>query len=284
MALGRELPERTPKKPGMPRNLGKLVERYRQDPDQKVADRIRAKLEKLDDIEKATKETGFETPLNLVAETGLLEDAKSLVARGADINAAGGAAHMTPICAACRGDQLEVVRFLVDAGAELFEETVIDENSGSDKETYDVLNEEERAEYAPSPNWVTHRYAQAMWYAVRHAGIEVIEFLESAGVDLRQRDLNGETLLHKASHQGRPEIMAYLVQRGFDANEDSNECEAPIYQAVRNRQVDAVQWLIDNGADVNRESWIGGTPLDYAEEDSQIAEMLRRAGALPGSD
>ena len=58
-ALEDALPGRSPKKPGMPRNLGKLIERHREDPDPKVLTKIREKLEKLEDPDKATRQTGF---------------------------------------------------------------------------------------------------------------------------------------------------------------------------------------------------------------------------------
>lgn len=267
----------------MPRNLDKLIERYQADSDPKVLAKIRSKIATMNDPHKASRQTGGRRPIDLLAHAGLVAEMELLIERGVDIHARDLATDNSPLLAACKGDQVDAARFLVKSGMSLVEETIRDRISGCEKWEYEVDPEAWLDAWGHEPEWTPFRISQPLWFAVRFGSVELIEFLLDEGADIAQRDLNGETLLHKAAHQGRTDMMDYLIRRGFDIDEDSSECEAPIFQAIRNRKPEAVRWLIDHGADVNRESWIGGTPLDYAGDIPPISEMLRDAGALPGS-
>ena len=261
--LDSELPVRKPKKPGMPRLLCKLIERYGREPEGRVLERIRSKLEALEDIDQPTKETGHETPLVLVATAGLYSETKLLLEKGADPNKTSRLSGKKPVSAACKSGSLEMLELILDAGANFVEEHahIIDED-GTD-----------------SP----YRYVPALLGALRFGTPEMIALVEDRGADINELGINGETMLYEACRLGNSDVVDYLLQRNFDPNDKGTYHEPPIFAAVRGRHLETVRLLIAAGADVNqREDW-GGNPLDYADSDRTIVDLLIASGAVPGA-
>lgn len=261
-ALNSELPTREPKKPSMPRLLYKLIERYEREPDDNVLERIRGKLDAIEDLDQPTKDTHHESPLVLVASAGLFDEAKSLLDRGADPNLPSRLSGRTAVTAACKSGKLEMLELMLDAGANFVEEytRTIDED-GTDS---------------------TYKYVPALLGALRFGTPEMIELVEDRGADINELGINGETMLYEACYLGNLNVVKYLLQRGFDPNDKADYHEPPIFTAVRGHHLEIVKLLIDAGADVNgREDW-GGNPLDYADSDQAIADLLVAKGAVPG--
>lgn len=252
------LPKRKPKKCGMPRLLYKLIERYQQEPDDRVLEKIRGKLEALDDINQPTKETWHETPLVLVATAGLVDEARSLLERGADPNSTSPSSGRCAAVAACKSGKLEMLELILDSGADFYEDHV------------------------RSLEGTVYRYVPALLGALRFGTPEMIELVEQRGADLGEFGINGETMLYEACHLGNLDVVDYLLRRGFDPNDKGNYHEPPIFAAVRGRHLEIVKLLIGAGADVNqREDW-GGVPLDFADGNQAMADLLIAHGAVPG--
>lgn len=261
--LDSELPVRKPKKPGMPRLLCKLIERYGREPEGHVLERIRSKLEALEDIDQPTKETGHETPLVLVATAGLYNETKLLLEKGADPNKTSHLSGKKPVFAACKSGSLEMLELVLDSGANFVEETtlIVDEDGSN------------------SP----YRYVPALLGALRFGTPEMVALVEARGADINELGINGETMLYEACGLGNLAVVEYLLQRGLDPNDKGKYHESPIFAAVRGRHLEIVRRLIAAGADVNqREDW-GGNPLDYAGSDEAITDLLIASGAVPGA-
>lgn len=260
-ALNSELPVRKPKKPGMPRLLYKLVERYEREPEDSVRVKIRSKLDALEDLEQPTKDTRNETPLVLVTTAGLLDEARSLLDRGADPNGTSRQSGGKAVTAACKSGKLEMLELILDAGAEFVTEytRIIDED-GTDS---------------------TYTYVPALLGALRFGTPEMIKLVEDRGADINELGINGETMLYEACYLGNTAVVDYLLQRGFDPNDMGNYHETPLFTAVRGGHIEVVKLLINAGADVNKREHWGGTPLDYADNNQTIADLLVANGAVP---
>lgn len=109
------------------------------------------------------------------------------------------------------------------------------------------------------------RYCPALWQAVERGTPAVIDLLVTAGADLRQLDLNGETLLHKACGQSS-ENLRYLIMAGLDVNQTKPGAEAPLHYAAVGDHLDCARVLLEHGADPNIVDGSGQTPLDYIED------------------
>ena len=76
--------------------------------------------------------------------------------------------------------------------------------------------------------------------------IDCVELLINLGANLNEKDGEGWTALHLSSYSGKIEV---------------------------------VKLLIDKGVDINAQALDGDTPLNRAENEKEIADLLRNHGA-----
>lgn len=266
-----KLPERTPKAPAMPRNLCKMLELYQTDPDPALRAKIRQRLEALRDPNQVDRETGYSPPLGMVAETGLLEETALLLQRGANIDGeqGGSVTNRTPLELACSGGHLQVAKLLLESGATLIREMDID------KKGFPCVS-------TGAPRVSTLRYAPALWSAVRRSTPEMVDFLLSQGADLRQVDLNGETLLHFAAESGNAAVIEHLLRLGLSVHQCKPHCgETPLHWAARGQSLEAARVLLAAGADPQQEDKWGAKPIDgVTNVSSELYRLLRGPGAM----
>ncbi len=279
-ALDQPSPIRVKKKTALPRSIGKLVELYLKSPDSKVKDAIIRIFSKIDNPNLQESITDYDLPLNIAAKTGIPEAVSMLIDRGAEVNTVSRFGR-TSLTTACLYGRVEAARILLEHGAELFV------NVPMYDETMEVVDE--------------RKVCVPILSSARQAHPELLELLQEYGADITETDLNGETLLHKASEAGNLKVMNYLISSGLDVNQNKGAInnnprsrgEVALHYAVRNRQLEAIKLLIQHGADVNAlEYFIGEehtwfhTPLDLIAE-SQHGEIYRylcSQGAVSATD
>lgn len=115
-------PARKPKAPAAPRLLHKLIEVIRPDEESPLREKLRQKLEAINDLNQSLAGTFFMSPLNLVVEKGFLPEAKRLIERGAEINPELKRPDLMcpPLVQACAAGKLEIVELLLNAGATIY--------------------------------------------------------------------------------------------------------------------------------------------------------------------
>jgi ankyrin repeat protein len=114
--------------------------------------------------------------------------------------------------------------------------------------------------------------------SLKTKGIELLELLVARGVDVKARDCNGQTPLHRAATR---EIAELLITKGADVNAKDNNGNTPLHRAAT-REI--AELLITKGADVNAKDNNGNTPLHsnhvyILESSREIAELLVSHGA-----
>lgn len=124
---------------------------------------------------------------------------------------------------------------------------------------------------------------------------EVITTLCAAGANIHQVDQNYLTLLHKACHGSRPEVVKVLLEQGAEVDCGEYEGRTPLHEAAwRSASPEVIRILVAAGADVDAQTddyahtscncALGETPLHFAakQEDSlQVMEALIELGADP---
>lgn len=161
----------------------------------------------------------LDTPIADAAMRGDVAEIETLIARGADVNAAQGDG-MTALHWAGESGTREMAELLVSAGANLEAVTRI-------------------GDLTP------------LLIAAEAGNGPVVDVLLQSGANLKARSsVGGATALHYAARAGSVGAVEALLAHGSDPNELQLEWEqTPLTFAVSENRVDVVRLLLDNGAD-----------------------------------
>jgi ankyrin repeat protein len=196
---------------------------------------------------------GTTTELHRAAELGDLPRVRSLISKGAEIDAKD-KRSLTPLHLAASQGHPETVKVLIANGAD------------------------------PNARTATNETPLHMAAA---AGYEsVVEILLASGADVNARDGSGWTPLHCAMRADKPiVIVELLLAGGADVNTRTGRGRTALHLAADYGDANLVKFLIGKGANINaREQEWGCTPMHYAtkREDpdaGNIIDLLLSAGA-----
>lgn len=226
-----------------------------------------------------------------MAEYGLLNEVEYLLQKGADPNGRS-VMGVTAFSLACANNHTQICDILLEHGAKIFDETIMDESTGYQYNAMKFFKDNN-----DPPRLKTYKYCIPLFSAARKGTPESIDYLISKGANIHQLDLNGETLIHKACESGNIPTLKYLIKLGVDvnaskgivnSNKDSRG-EAALHYAVRSGSLEAVRMLLENGANPNIVEYFNGevhkwknTPLDLLEssKESEIYKLLVAYGGL----
>ena len=231
--------------------------------------------------------------LNTTIENGDIEALKMLLKSPGNVNSTTqpyivalfvDAYFKTPLQAACYEGNLEMVKLLIDAGADV--NYVVPRLAAFSPLMYAAGNESESnldivkllVEKGARGNYSTLEGRDALREIVDFSrgnqnSVEIVKQLELAGANIK-KSYRGESILHMACGMGNSEIIRYLVKgRGFNVNDTDNEGYTslmrvclPVYN--QNKASD-VRYLLDHGADRTIVSKEGKTAYDYAYENNR---------------
>ena len=165
---------------------------------------------------------------------------------GEDVNAWSGY-HGTPLRAASYKGHIDVVRVLLDHGANV---------NTSDKKNTPLISA----------------------YHGRH--LEIMRLLLGNGADADAPDDLDDSVLNRASKHGQADVIHLLLQHNADVNYKGFLDWTPLQGALLYGQTKVVQLLLDHGADVAQSSG-DSPPLHIAIRDhfSEIVQLLLEHGA-----
>lgn len=203
-------------------------------------------LERGANIEEVNDE-GY-TPLMEAAREGHEEMVALLLSQGADINAQTEETLETALTLACCGGFLEVVDFLIKAGAEI--------SAGANTPLMEASQEGhlELVKYlivaGADVNAATSSGDTALMYASDNGHSDVAEVLIAAGANIEQEAEGGRTPLMKACRSGHASTVEFLISRGADVNKISTNCDqTPLSLACSHGHLEVVEILLAHGAD-----------------------------------
>ncbi|KAF3766656.1 hypothetical protein M406DRAFT_86207, partial [Cryphonectria parasitica EP155] len=169
---------------------------------------------------------------------------------------------MTPLCFACRNGRVDIMRLLLEAGANATHRT----RSGSfplllcfgldvDGKTREMAEDAVRSilEYL-SPSELNQRDNDGNT-VLHHIGpwhtVSVVRCLVNIGLDPSARNDNDYSHLMKAVDAGHRDAASYLISKGADIHLGSPRLGSPLRMACRNADLPLVRLLVEAGADVN---------------------------------
>lgn len=184
------------------------------------------------------------------ARKGELEGVKGLIEQNPKLVNVKDKDGRTPLHWACRGVHLEIVRFLVEKGAD--------------------VNSEDSNKIVPLHSLATRNSAAA------------VAVLLDNGADVDFKDYGGNTALHYAAMSDAADAVDILVKAGADLENIEDYGRTPLILCARERGgPKTIKILLDAGADVSTKDKFGATALHLASwrGKKEVVDLLLDAGA-----
>ncbi|MCY3913632.1 MAG: ankyrin repeat domain-containing protein [Chloroflexi bacterium] len=209
--------------------------------------------------------------------TLLLEAGADPNVSDADLGAPG--YRETPLARAYHNDRADLVRMLVDAGADLGA-------TGNAMLSAAIINGKAEmvsalVEVGVEVSGRDARGRSMLERAMVRGSAEIVATLVEAGADPNATDADGEHILFDAILHGGAEIVGILVDAGADANATDAVGEPVLFYALLLGSAETVEVLVDAGADVNARDKNGRSVLGRARlfNDPEVISILVNAGA-----
>lgn len=248
---------------------------------------------------RAESQEKLNTLLMDAAKSGDAAQAKHALERGANPNCrvAGTWLNFTPLLEAISENHLEVVKILLEHGAD---PTLEDDNGDPALVFAAHKKHEEIARLLLKRNISIDAKNSAGLTAltrqITYAPAEDIRAVLDLGADPNQRNALGQTPLmllagsHSVSTEKNQEIqsMDVLIEKGADVNARDTRGYTPLMYSVSEGSFDDIQRLIKAGADVNIAGDDGSTSLMLAlnrfYEDGRIGYLIEHGANLKATD
>ena len=198
----------------------------------------------------AVASLSFPDDIHEFARKGDLESVKGLIEQNPELVSAKDKDGRTPLHWACRGVHLDVVKFLVEKGAD--------------------VNAEDSNKIVPLHSLATRNNAAA------------IAVLLDNGAEVDFEDYGGNTALHYAALSDAKDAVEILLAAGADIEKIEDYGRTPLVLCARERGGPVtIKVLLDAGADVAAKDKFGATALHLASwrGKKEVVDLLLDAGA-----
>jgi ankyrin repeat protein/beta-lactamase regulating signal transducer with metallopeptidase domain len=165
---------------------------------------------------------GGVSPLHQAAAKGDIEQVRSLISKGVDVNETDQTGQ-TALHLAARHGHKAVVELLLDRDADV---------------------------HAQRKRW-PQLGATPLHEAAKHGHKEIVEVLLANGSEVNERDGSRWTALHYAARNGHKEIVKVLLTNGADVNARDKASKTPVERAMEGNQREVVELLVAKGADIS---------------------------------
>jgi ankyrin repeat protein len=155
----------------------------------------------------------------------------------------------TPLIVATRNDRLEVVRTLLDAGADV--------NHRNEGDT------------------------TAIYWAAFKGNEDMINLLLERGADANIAGRDGSTPLNIAKLKGNTPAVFLLLDALGDYNQTDAEGKTLLHWASSRGKIPLINFLLEKGVDVNQKDKKGKTAISLAKNED-IRKLLQESGKLSG--
>jgi len=209
---------------------------------------------------------------------------RAILAKKVDVNAAS-ADSSTPLHWAVKGNNLQIVNLLIDAGANVNAETrykITPLSLASANGNAAII--ERLLKAGVDPNGTSEEGQTALMSAALNGNVEAIKVLLTHGAKVNATEpYKGQTALMWAAGEGNVDAAALLIEFGGDVKVQSKGGYTPLLLAVLNNQIGAAEVLMAHGASLDDKARDGSTLLNMAVINAyyDMASVLLDHGANP---
>ncbi|MFC1616064.1 ankyrin repeat domain-containing protein [Patescibacteria group bacterium] len=223
------------------------------------------------------------TPLYYAIDSGYLDVAEYLIDEGADMDKINAGDYSSLLNSAVESQSLEMVNWLLNEGFDANESYDIGWTalhsacSGANLDIVKALVQA-GADMNAQDYYGLFPIGVSMNYDRPENALYLIE--QGADVNLISSEI-GKTPLHEAAYFGQLEVAQALIDAGAKVNATNFYNETPLYAGVSGANLDLIQLLIDNGADLEIPDQQGFTPLHLAASlgELEVLDLLIDNGA-----
>ncbi|XP_022091038.1 ankyrin repeat and KH domain-containing protein mask-like isoform X2 [Acanthaster planci] len=253
------------------------------------------------------------TPLMEAASSGHVGIAKVLLERGAGINTHSNEFKESALTLACYKGHLEMVQFLLEAGAD-HEHKTDEMHTALMEASMDGHVEVARLllDHGAQVNMPADSFESPLTLAACGGHTKLAALLIERGANIEEVNDEGYTPLMEAAREGHEEMVALLLAQGANINAQTEEtqetaltlaccggfldvakflievgadielgCSTPLMEAAQEGHVELVKFLLSKNANVRAVTATGDTALTYACENghTDVADVLLAAWA-----
>ncbi len=228
------------------------------------------------------------TALHFAAAKNLAEVARSIVEKGANINAQD-KEGCTPLHYVAKKGSEEIVKMLLEKGAA--------SNIKATRYFHTALHFAALMGHASIVKMLLEKYADPsvedkdgctpLHYAAKNGRLEVVRvLLEKAqgdgGESANARTKNAYTPLHFAVVKGYKDVTELLLENGAESNATDDRNYTVLHYAAKKGEVEIVRLLLLKGADVSSTGKDGKRPQDLTRNPEILADLQSFGAAIEG--
>ncbi|XP_030756084.1 ankyrin repeat domain-containing protein 17 isoform X3 [Sitophilus oryzae] len=255
------------------------------------------------------------TPLMEAASAGHVGLAKILLMHGAGINTHSNEFKESALTLACYKGHLDMVRFLLEAGADQEHKTdemhtaLMEASMDGHVEVARLLLDS--GAQVQNVNMPTDSFESPLTLAACGGHVDLAMLLIERGANIEEVNDEGYTPLMEAAREGHEEMVHLLLGQGANINAQTDETQetaltlaccggfmevadilikggadielgasTPLMEAAQEGHIDLVRFLLEYGANVNAVTQTNDTALTYACENghTDVSELLLQYG------
>jgi len=229
-------------------------------------------------------ETNPQVSIHYAASDGNLELVKEYLEAGGDVNStektAGRSFGVTILHSAVEGGQKQIVKLLIEKGADInateFGNTSTitgwDFGPAIGQNSFKLIGALTPLDWANDPN-------EDDSPDVKEAKKEIATLLNAKG-----GKTSVQFSIHTAVANGDAKAVKKHLESGVSVNAKDLDTLTPLHFAALLNKTEIAELLISEGSDVNAKEDYYYTPLDLADPDLEIADLLRKHGGKTGEE